>query len=406
MVLIHILSLIFSAVAFLFILSVVVLIHEAGHFFMARRFGIKIEEFGFGFPPRLWSKKRGETRYSINLIPLGGFVKLFGEDEAGGGRIQIKNQKSNLKDDIGRAFFARPPWQRALVILAGVVMNSLLAFVIFYIILFAANFKTQLPAIVDHKFYFVEQSLNNIIYVTDVAKNSPAQISGIKPYSKVVALNNAKIKNMEEFIGDVDQNKGKKITLSLEDEKGKLYNVDIVPRISPPKNEGRMGVSLGSQGGIELVYKTPLQKLFSGITYPVNLTLYSLDGMKQIISSSVRDKSVKEVGENVSGPLGIFVVIGSLISQSSSIKELLLQGLSLIGLISISLAFFNVLPIPALDGGRLFFVLIEMITRKKINPGIEAKINAGGFIVLISFLIYITVFFDFPKMAQFVKGLF
>ncbi|MEK9207222.1 MAG: site-2 protease family protein, partial [Patescibacteria group bacterium] len=89
MVLIHILSLIFSAVAFLFILSVVVLIHEAGHFFMARRFGIKIEEFGFGFPPRLWSKKRGETRYSINLIPLGGFVKLFGEDEAGGGRIQI-----------------------------------------------------------------------------------------------------------------------------------------------------------------------------------------------------------------------------------------------------------------------------------------------------------------------------
>ena len=107
----------------------------------------------------------------------------------------------------------------------------------------------------------------------------------------------------------------------------------------------------------------------------------SLHGMKQIISSSVRDKSVKEVGENVSGPLGIFVVIGSLISQSSSIKELLLQGLSLIGLISISLAFFNVLPIPALDGGRLFFVLIEMITRKKINPGIEAKINAGGFIV-------------------------
>lgn len=111
----------------LLILSVLVFIHEFGHFIMAKKFGIKVEEFGFGFPPRIFGKKVGETIYSLNLLPIGGFVKLYGEDEAGGG--SIKKNKKNIDDDLERAFFTRPAWQRATVVLAGVVMNFLLAVV-------------------------------------------------------------------------------------------------------------------------------------------------------------------------------------------------------------------------------------------------------------------------------------
>jgi regulator of sigma E protease len=120
-----------TALVFLLILSILVLIHEFGHFLVAKKFGIRVEEFGYGFPPRVWGKKIGETLYSINLLPIGGFVKLYGEDEAGAGRIgKGKHPVESAKKDLHRAFFARPAWQRALVVVAGVLMNVALAVVI------------------------------------------------------------------------------------------------------------------------------------------------------------------------------------------------------------------------------------------------------------------------------------
>src|ERR1035437_5946106 len=115
-----------TIIAFIIILSILVLIHEAGHFVTAKIFGIKVEEFGFGLPPRIFGKKFGETLYSINWLPIGGFVKLYGEDEAGAGKPQFKTQKTKVKDE-DRAFFARPVWQRAVVVFAGVFMNFVLA---------------------------------------------------------------------------------------------------------------------------------------------------------------------------------------------------------------------------------------------------------------------------------------
>src|SRR5688572_10352212 len=132
----QILSLVISVVGFIFILSVVVILHELGHFIMAKKFRIKVEEFGFGFPPKILGRKIGETEYSLNLLPIGGFVKLYGEDEAGGGRLSIKQKEAK---DLSRAYFARPAWQRAVVVLAGVVMNFLLALAIFYVVLTAQN---------------------------------------------------------------------------------------------------------------------------------------------------------------------------------------------------------------------------------------------------------------------------
>src|SRR5690242_3749340 len=120
---------ILSILAFFLVLSVLVLVHEAGHFFVAKKLGVKFEEFGFGFPPRLFGLKFGETIYSVNLLPIGGFVRLYGEDEAGSGKISLSQKEQKIKND-KRSFVSRPVWQRASIVLAGVVMNFLLALVI------------------------------------------------------------------------------------------------------------------------------------------------------------------------------------------------------------------------------------------------------------------------------------
>ncbi len=149
-------ALIINILVFVLILSVLVIIHELGHFLVAKKLGIKVEEFGFGFPPKVWGKKVGETEYTLNLLPIGGFVKLYGEDDAGGGRITTTDKKqltSTNKQDIKRAFFARPVWQRALVVVAGVVMNILLAALIYYIFLGLSGFKTELPLLSKHHFF-------------------------------------------------------------------------------------------------------------------------------------------------------------------------------------------------------------------------------------------------------------
>lgn len=400
----HILSLVFSAVGFLFILSALVIIHEAGHFFTAKRLGIKVEEFGFGFPPRIWSRKRGETLYSINALPLGGFVKLYGEDDAGGGRI---GSAKVVTKDLKRAFFARPAYQRALVILAGVIMNAILAFAIYYVFLFASGFKTELPLIVPtHKFYLVDTTVNKDVYIGQVVKNSPAGKAGIAPYSKITSLNGKPVIDSQNFISSINSEKGRMVVLTWIDSRNKSHTASLTPRVNPPKGQGPLGIALAETSGVTLSYDTPLQKLFSGITHPINLLFYTLDGTHSLISQSIKEKSVKTLGENLSGPIGIFVVVGDVISQSTGAKDLILQGLNLAGLISISLAFFNVLPIPALDGGRLFFILVEIVTRRKVSPRIEAGINTVGFLVLITLLLLVTVFFDFPKLISFLQFLF
>src|SRR3990167_2878788 len=155
-----------TILVFIVMLSVLVLIHELGHFLVAKKFGIKVEEFGFGFPPRVFGKKIGETLYSFNALPIGGFVKLYGEDEAGGGRVKRGSQGASSKEpaaDLRRAFFARPIYQRSLVVVAGVAMNFILA------IILATYLFT---------FEGIPQNTNNI-KVSEVVADSPADAAGI-----------------------------------------------------------------------------------------------------------------------------------------------------------------------------------------------------------------------------------
>jgi len=391
-----------TLITFLLILSILVLIHEAGHYFVAKKLGIKVEEFGFGFPltPSIFSIKRGETVYSFYPLLIGGFVKLYGEDEAGAGRISApKKEESKDKEDEKRAFFARPIGQRAAVILAGVIMNTLLAIAVFYTYLFISNFKTALPLIGNHHFFAVDQTVKTEIVISDVVKNSPAGQAGVTPFSRIIAVNGEKVKNIDAFLKTVKENRGKLIVLEWQDVKTqKISKATMTPRMNPPKNEGALGVSFYPSETVTLAYDTPAQKLLSGFTHPANLMVYNFDILGSLIGISVKEKSVEPVSQGVSGPVGIYSVVGTIVNIPN-VKERVLQLLNLIGLLSISLAFFNVLPIPGLDGGRLFFIIIEAVSGKKVNAKVEGYAHAIG----MAFLILLILLITFKDISQFFK---
>lgn len=383
-----------TGLVFLLILSVLVLIHEAGHYFVAKKFGIKVEEFGFGLPPRLWGKKKGETIYSINWLPIGGFVKLYGEDEAGAGRIApLKHEKQKEKDkdkDHSRAYYDRSIGQRAAVVVAGVVMNTILAVVIYYAFMVIGGFKTELPLIGNHNFFFVNQEKSTSVVVSTVVPNSPAEKAGLKQFTKIISLNGKVITSPNEFASLIRENKGKAIVVEWEDvQTMKRSKATMTPRVNPPKNEGALGVSFFPLSTVKLSYDTPAQKALSGIVHPANLMAYNFSVMGSLIDVSVKEKTVEPLSQGVSGPVGIFSLVGTIV-DIPDLKERTLQILNLAGLLSISLAFFNILPIPGLDGGRLFFILIEAIIGRKVNQKVEGYAHAVGMILLIGLIIMVT----------------
>lgn len=385
-----------TLLVFLVILSVLVFIHELGHFLVAKKLGIKVEEFGFGFPPRAWGKKIGETIYSINWLPIGGFVKLYGEDDAGGGKISAKGLELRAKEeDLKRAFFARPVRQRIVVVVAGVVMNALLAVVIYYTYLGISDFKTVIPLhpkSTNPRFIFVKyENITEGVEIAKVVKNSPAEIAGITASSKVIKVNDSDVVP-SEFIEFINKHKGKEIRLLLERPDAQRYEATVVPRADPPEGEGPLGVKLNIMpfSASHLSYETFGQKVFSGFSHSYNILAYSIDIMGKLITTSVEEGNAKPLGEGVSGPVGIFSLVG-IIVKIPELKIVILQLLNLAGILSLSLALFNILPIPALDGGRLFFIVLEGIIGRRVNPKIEGYIHTVGMVILLGLVALITL---------------
>lgn len=392
---------IITALVFLLILSALVLIHEAGHFFVAKRFGIKVEEFGFGLPltKALFSVKRGETKYSFYPALIGGFVKLYGEDEAGRGTPSLPTKNLELrtknKKDEHRAFYSRSAGQRIAVIIAGVVMNAILAVVIFYAFLAISNFKTFLPLLGENspKFVGVNQTIiPKGVSIGRVAPKSPAEAAGMKAPAVLLSINGKKITGNDELVSSINQNKGKETTFKwLSIAENKEYSAKITPRVNPPKNEGALGIAFdfNPYNLAILNYDTPVQIAFSGFSHTYNTALYNVDGLGGLFNKSVKEKDLKPLGDSVGGPVMIFKIIGQVVSIPDT-REVILHALNIAGTLSLSLAFFNILPIPGLDGGRLFFIVVETVSRRKLNPKFEAYANAVGMAVLIGLIILIT----------------
>lgn len=347
-------------------LSVLVLIHELGHFLVAKKLKVKVEEFGFGFPPRIWGKKIGETLYSINLLPIGGFVKLFGEDDAGGGKLGSVEEKA-LKakgSQLKRAFFARPVWQRAVIVVAGVVMNFLLALVIVTYLFGVHGVPTP----------------GNKVLIVDIAKDAPAAKAGIVAGDQVLSLNGKKIENPEQLISLTKENLGKLVFLEVLTAKGDRKVISLIPRTKYPAGEGAMGVAISTNVIVKRYpwYQAPVV----GLQETTKDSLMIIQGLGSTVTQVA---TKREVPQGLAGPIGIAQLTGQFVDMGFE------AVLSLAAMLSLNLAVLNILPIPALDGGRLFFILIEGITRRKVSPKIEGYAHAVGMAVLLLLIFLITL---------------
>jgi len=378
-----------SIILFILILSFLVLIHEFGHFIVAKKIGVKVEEFAIGFPPRLFAFKKGETTYTINIFPLGGFVKLFGEEyqEIGTDSIQRKDKS------LSRAFAFKKPYQKAAVIAAGVCMNIILGVTILYGIVAFNGFKSDpLPLLFPHRFTFGTQE--GRVIATNLVKGSPAQKAGIKPEdiissyyfaseSKVTLLTSA-----QQLINVIKKSSGKKIyvrTVNLKD--GKEKSVPVIPQYNAQLKRAIIGVSLID--GVVISYEKPLEKIFSGFLHSYNILEYNFSAIGSLIGIAIKEKSIHPVSGAVAGPVGIYSVVNDMVQTSGT--QLVKNILNLIALLSLSLGVMNILPFPALDGGRMIFIVYEWISGKQVNKKVENITNIAGFAFLMGVALLVSI---------------
>lgn len=365
-----------TALVFIVILTVLVLIHELGHLLAALFFGVKVEEFGFGLPPRIWGKEFGGIMYSLNWIPVGGFVKLFGEDneESKTGTVTIASTRSgNVLGAIieSRAFYKKPKKQRAVILSAGVFMNFLLAVGITTFLL-VHGVKEPAPR----------------VHVETVMAGTPAEAAGFKvgdvltdlsvssPTHQVFALHQPTQTN--DVIQFTRTHAGSAIAIVVQ-RGGSAYHLSIVPRENPPKGQGPMGIAISN---LE-VHKYPLSQA-PGKALSVTFSR-AADMLGSLGTTIARLATLHAPQADVAGPIGIAQVTGQAVKFG---WEAVLEFASIL---SLNLAVLNILPIPALDGGRLAFVFLEKIFRKRVNPVWERNAHQIGMVILLILIVLVSI---------------
>lgn len=336
-------------------LPVLILIHELGHFLAAKFFKVRVDEFGFGFPPRLLGKKIGETTYTLNLLPFGGFVKIYGEDG-----LALEKAESGEKK---RGFAGKPVWQKIAIVLAGVFMNVILGWFLLGIVL-----SVGLP---------------ERLIIADVAENSPAFSAGLKPgdiIEKAVVFGII-LENpipVQQFVQLVNAHPGEETALSILRGKTKIETALFI-RSQVPDGEGPIGVSLTETGIPKEPF--PLGFLKSIEITSVNLELIAKSFFRLITGIFVQPSIVK----NVSGPVGII----SIAHQAGELG--ILYFFQFAALISLNLVVLNLMPFPALDGGRALVLVFEKIKGRPISHKIQGIVNTAGFALLILLMVAVTV---------------
>jgi regulator of sigma E protease len=342
-------------------LSLLILGHEAGHFLAAKMFGLKVDEFGFGFPPRIAAKKIGDTEYSLNWLPFGGFVRISGE-RGEFAAIDGEEDPTASHDPISpmaepvdtqRLFYTQPAWKKAVIVLAGVFTNFILGWILISIVLMVG----------------VPQTL----VIAGTQSGSPAATAGLQASDIVKGYTDS-----QSFINFVDTNKGTPITVSIV-RNNKDINFTVTPRAVTSPNEGAIGVEL-EQGGA--ARENPVYALRDGIVDAAAISWMTIQAFGDLIRQIFVHASIPS---DVVGPVGIF----SLAEETGHIG--LAYLLQFIGIISLNLMVVNLIPFPALDGGRFVMVLIEKIKKSPLSFKVEAWINGIGFALLLLLMIVLTV---------------
>jgi regulator of sigma E protease len=339
-------------------IGVLVILHELGHFFAAKKFGIKVEEFGMGLPPRLFGKKYGETLYSLNALPIGGFVKMEGEEK---------------RSDSPRSFNKKPIWQRFIVVAAGVFVFWVIAVFIFAGLGATIGIPT---AIEDDQ----ENVTNPHVRVLGVSKDSPAEQSGLQLGDTILAIGGQTVSKVKEVQDFSEQYAGQDTSfLLLRGEE--TIEVSLTPREESPAGQGAIGIALTRAGLVKYSwYEAP----FRGIQRTWNIT-FSIFEMFGVLFSHVTGGEGLPAGSQVSGPVGVIDLLKNSLALGVS------SYLSFVAVISVYLAIFNTIPIPALDGGRMFFILLEGVRKKPLPEKIEQRLIMISFLILIPFILWVSV---------------
>ncbi|HJP81402.1 MAG TPA: M50 family metallopeptidase [Candidatus Saccharimonadales bacterium] len=373
-------ELLFGILIGLFVLVILVSVHELGHAIAARRSGVVVEEFGIGFPPRAWGKKlKNGVLFSLNWLPLGGFVKLQGEHDA-----------ADKKGDYGAATF----WQKTKILLAGVVMNWVIAALLFTVLAW-----TGLPKAIENQFSVAGDTTirSSPLEVTSVVKGSPADKAGLKSGDQIIQFAGRPVAKAADLTKDSETYKGQQVAIVYSRD-GKEATATATLRSDNSDHQGYLGVGSGQYEFIHATWSAPIV----GVATTGQFTWETLKGLGSLVGNTVggvimqfsadqvtreqAQQNLQAAGSSVAGPVGI---LGTIFPSAE--RAGLTQLVFLAANISLALAVMNILPIPALDGGRWFVTAIYRIMKKPLSKEREEQIQGTGFMILMLLVIVITI---------------
>ncbi len=345
---------ILTIVTFLAVILGLILAHELGHFLSAKAFGVTVNEFGLGFPPRLLSVKRGETLYSLNAVPIGGFVKLAGEEDS----------------QVQKGLASKSKRVRLFVLSAGSLMNLLLP-----LLLFSIAFMVPHDVVVGQ------------VVVEEVVPNSPAAEAGIEVGDTILSINNRQAQNLGDM-RYIRLNLGKEIKLVLQHRDLTKEEIKVIPRWRPPEGEGAIGIAVSLSSPTIIRKSEPFWKAIPlGTRECIETLILFKNAIISLIFSGASSPIV--------GPVGIAQLTGEV--ARAGVTPLL----QFAAFLSINLGIINLLPLPALDGGRIAFVVLEWLRRgRRISPMTERMVHAIGFFMLIGLMLLIT----FQDIIRIISG--
>jgi regulator of sigma E protease len=357
-----------TILAFVLVLGILILVHEFGHFWVARRVGVAVEEFALGFPPRLLSWVRRGTRYSLNLIPFGGFVRMAGEES---GNPEGPQADANLKPE-GMNLNDASRLRRAAIMSAGVLMNFVLG-----ALLLSVGFAIGLPQVVDR---LDQPGVRDAhVQIVSLTKGSPADRAGLVPGDVVVSLDGQPVADLEQIQAYTASHAGKAIGVAVLRD-GKPLAVSLTPeKLADAPGRASVGVGLVLVGRVAVAW---WQAPWYGLRAAWHMAMAIFAGLGDIIAKLFTGHTGQV---EVAGPIGVAVLTGQ------AVRLGWLYLLQFVAVLSINLAVINVLPLPALDGGRLAVLAIEGIRRKPLPEAFENSLHRYGFSALIGLLILVTV---------------
>lgn len=363
-----------AIIIFILILGLLIFVHELGHFVMAKRAGMRVEEFGFGFPPRIFGLRKNGTLYSLNWIPLGGFVKILGE-----------NGESAEPD----SFAAQSALKRFSVLIAGVSMNAVLAW-----LLISVGLTIGLPTLISEGETLPNSARQQEPKVTilHVEPQAPASEADLKNGDVIVSIDGRNFSRIEEVQDYTTAQAGRRLVYIIQ-RGSRQHEISLIPRVNPPAGQGPIGVVLGLVAKVSYPW---YEAVWRGITSTLSLIVQIVLAVGALLKDVFTERSL--VG-SLTGPIGIAVLTRDATALG------LAHVIYFTAVLSVNLAIINALPFPALDGGRVLFLLIEKLRRKKLNIKVEHYANTIGFALLIMLMIWVT-FRDVDRYSEQFKKLF